>query len=86
MGERVDITESQVLEALQNALDTVGDEPGWTREELEAIWGKNEKLVIRTVKKLIRAGKMETCRVQRQNIGGVWAPRIAYRLVENDED
>lgn len=88
--ERVNVTESQIIEAIReairNALTAGGTEgAAVTAEELAQATGRGILSVRRALKGLIEAGTMEATRVRRLTIDGRPTRIPAYRLREPPE-
>lgn len=77
------ITEKELIEALQTALDNPGaqdDVNALTTTELCERLGFGRKKVRGLIRQLMAAGKVTHVRVYRPDITGVKSPRHAYRL------
>jgi predicted transcriptional regulator len=85
---RIEITESQILEALRAALDRGESEgvDGYTTVELVELTGLSDKRVRRAIHILVDQGVVEEVMVKRRKLGGYWAPRLGFRWIERRED
>ncbi len=81
------ITEADLLEQVQNALDFASDPEGAvsTKELSEALNIPAEKVRTR-LRKLIEQNVVEVVKVPRTNIVGVVQHQFCYRLVQNPEE
>ena len=86
--DRVEITESQILDALRTAMDSPAEngKDAFTTQELIGLTGRCDKVVRAALAKLIESGTVVCCRVQRKNISGEWGSRPAYRWLDSAED
>lgn len=78
----IDVTESELLEALRAAVSAPDRGDGMTTPELARALGWSEPRVRRVLQGLIEDGVVEPTRVWRVNMAGVPQPRFGYRLVQ----
>lgn len=78
----IDVTESELLEALRAAVATPDRGVGMTTPELALALGWSEQRVRDALRRLRAQGVIEPTRVWRRNLGGVMQPVLAYRLVQ----
>ncbi len=82
----MDITESEILEALRQAFSAVGEDAknAYTTRELCLATGKGRESVCRAIGTLIDNGAVEATRVQRKRIDGTLIRVPAYRFTEEE--
>jgi hypothetical protein len=82
-----DITENELVTALQNALlENIDNRPpGYrTREELQETLNMSEYRLLQRLRTLKKQGRLESLRVSVENITGSMGSRPAYRLKDGE--
>ena len=82
MAATIDVTESELLEALRAAVATPDRGDGLTTPELAQALGWSEDRVRRALRRLRAQGIVEPTRVRRETLSGVMQPVPGYRLVQ----
>ena len=77
----LDITEGQLLEALQRAVTPDNPEGAMTIEDLRGQLGWSYGRIRRELHRLKDEGKLDVLRVSRPDLTGRMLPRPAYRFV-----
>ena len=80
--ERVTLTETELLQALAEALQREPDPTdAWTTEEIRKAAGWGISKANRVIRELVDSGKWECVQAPRRNRTGVVTPTWAYRPV-----
>lgn len=74
------ITESELIEALHEALLPEAGEDGFTMKEIQERTGHCREVASRALKRLIAEGRAEVVKVTRTRLSGVVARTAGYRL------
>jgi predicted transcriptional regulator len=74
------VTTDDILLALREAMNSAGGEEGSTAEEIAAAAGRSRNAILKWLKVISKQGRLEVVQVQRQNIAGIVAPVIGYRI------
>ena len=75
------LTRSQLVAEVEKALARHDPEDAYTSEELEGIFGLSNKPVRQRLRALAKMGRLETVRVMRADLKGVYQPVPAYRIL-----
>lgn len=83
MGERIELTEAEVFDALRRDTPPVGRPPRVFRvEEVVAATGRNEKTVKRWLHALKAAGRLELVPITIIRLDGKSQPTTGYRITK----
>lgn len=80
--DRIEMTETQVLEALREALQADDAADGFTTRELAELTGWGQGKVRNALRKMRREGTIVPVRVPRETLAGIVQPVPGYRLVQ----
>ncbi len=85
-GDDLDITESELLEALRKAFAGVTDTDGYlTMAELEAETGASPTAILRELHRLDRQGLLDVAEVKKPNIARRLSSKPAYKMLSEAE-
>lgn len=79
------MNESQVLEELYRALQNPGPDDAMTRREISEALGLGAEAVRKRLRAAKKAGRLQACRVLRENLEGQMQSTPAYRLTGEPE-